>query len=226
MKNLRIPVAKEGFISIKVFFGLSVVFYIIGYEFKLLYFFSALFFLLTIFTIFFFRDPERKITEGENFILSPADGKILDIKNEDNPFVPSPAKVIKIFMSPFNMHIQRAPMDGIVSLVKYQPGLFLKAYQEEASEKNEQNLIGIEFVSRRGSEGLNFRILVKQIAGILARRIVCWTKEKDMVAKGQRLGLIKFGSQVDLYLPENVNLKVKKGDKVKAGITVIAELSL
>jgi len=218
---MRIPVARDGFLPIKIFCGLTLAFYIIGYQFKPLYILSGISFLLTLFTVYFFRDPERKITEGKNCILSPADGKILDIRKENHEFLNSPAQVIKIFMSPLNMHVQRSPVDGAVILVKYQPGLFLRAYREEAAEKNEQNIIGIE---ARFDNASKVRVLVKQIAGILARRIVCWSREKDIVCKGARLGLIKFGSQVDIYLPDNIKLKVQKGDKVKAGITIIGEV--
>lgn len=219
---MRIPVAKEGFVFIKIFGALAVVFYITGYYLKSLYFLSGVSFLLMLFMLFFFRDPERKIVENENLILAPADGKILDIKKGKHKFLDSMSNVVKIFMSPLNVHIQRSPINGTVSFTRYQTGKFLPAYKDEADEQNEQNIIGIQF---HGSGLESFQILIKQIAGILARRIVCWCGEKDRLKKGQRIGLIKFGSQVDLYLPERVEIKIKIGDKVKAGITVIGEIS-
>jgi phosphatidylserine decarboxylase len=223
--KMRLPVAREGFAPVKLFFSLTLAFYVIGYAFWPLYVLSGISFLLVIFTIYFFRDPERKITEGKNLILSPADGKILDIKKQDHEFMGLGSQVIKIFMSPLNMHVQRSPVNGTVALVKYQPGLFLRAYEQEADEKNEQNIIAIEADFADIGVKSSVRIVVKQIAGIIARRVICRAKEKDTLVKGQRIGLIKFGSQVDIYLPENIELKVKKGDKVKAGISIIGEVS-
>ncbi len=222
---MRVPIAKEGFVFIKIFASLAIFFYITGYYVGILYFLSGVSFVLMIFMLSFFRDPQRRITGGENLLISPADGKIIDIKKETHKFLNTPCNVIKIFMSVFNVHIQRAPIDGVVKFINYQPGKFLPAYNEEVSEKNEQNIIAIEFTPSSISEPLVFQILVKQIAGILARRIVCWCKEKDKLIKGQRIGLIKFSSQVDLYLPENIKINVKKGDKLKAGVTVIGEIS-
>jgi len=172
--------------------------------------------------LFFFRDPERKIPGGENLILSPADGKVIDISEVKNEsFPPSGRKVVRIFMSIFNVHVQRSPVKGKVEWVKYNPGKFMAAYTEKASESNESNLIGI-----KTDNGLNFSgqtVLVKQIAGSVARRICCWCKEGDNLNAGQRIGMIRFGSRVDVYLPQEIEIKVNKGDRVIGGETLLGK---
>jgi len=174
-----------------------------------LYLFSGVFFIVSLFVLYFYRDPERIIVTDDNRVLSPADGRIFEIQKD------SDRQIIKIFMSPLNIHIQRAPVLGTVASINYKKGKFLPAYDQKAEIENEQNIIKLS------TEPGNIEI--KQIAGILARRIVCWVNNGDKVIQGQRIGMIRLGSQVDLSLPEYLNLKVKTGDKVKAGITVIAE---
>jgi len=173
-------------------------------------------------TLFFFRDPERKIPEGEDLILAPADGKVIDISEigEEN-FLHSKAKVVRIFMSIFNIHVQRSPVKGKVEWIKYNSGKFVAAYTEEASRENESNLIGIQKSYQVSSN--EKRILVKQIAGSVARRICCWCKEGDNLLAGERIGMIRFGSRVDVYLPQEVEIKVKKGDRVVGGETLIGK---
>jgi len=177
---------------------------------------------LTSLILFFFRDPERKIPEGEDLILSPADGKVIGISEvRDESFLPSGRKVVRIFMSIFNVHVQRSPVKGKVECVKYNPGKFMAAYTEKASESNESNLIGI-----KTDNGLNFSgqtVLVKQIAGSVARRICCWCKEGDNLNAGQRIGMIRFGSRVDVYLPQEIEIKVNKGDRVVGGETLLGK---
>jgi len=181
---------------------------------------SFLLFGLALFTLFFFRDPERKVPEGEDLILSPADGKVMDIREEvEQKFLHSKVKVIRIFMSIFNVHVQRSPINGKVRWIEYNPGKFVAAYAEKASRANENNLIGVE--RGRGSNFDGQTILVKQIAGKIARRICCWCKEGDNLFAGQRIGMIRFGSRVDIYLPQGVEIKVKNGDKVVGGETLI-----
>ncbi|MFH1784162.1 MAG: phosphatidylserine decarboxylase family protein [bacterium] len=216
MKKRLIPIAREGFILIKCFAGLTALFYITGYYARSLYLLSGLSFLLMIFMMFFFRDPERVLPQEDNVVVSPADGKVMAVEKTKHEFINAETNVVKIFMSPFNMHVQRSPVDGVVKFVKYTPGKFLPAYKQEADIENENNQIAIESPS--------LRVVVQQIAGILARRIVCWCKEGDNLKQGQRLGLIKFSSQVDLYVPSNVLLKVNVGDRVKAGVTVIGKI--
>lgn len=207
---MRSPVHKEGF-SFSLFFLimgllLSRVNKCVG----------RLFYALAAFTLYFFRDPHRNIPQGENLIICPADGKIVGIDSvEKAPFIEGPAKRISIFLSIFNVHINRAPIKGKVAYRNYTQGEFLPAFEPKASEKNEQNAIGIE-----GSD--NFRVLVKQIAGLIARRIVCWKNPGDNVEAGERFGLIRFGSRTDIYLPIETKVEVKLGQKVQGGATVIA----
>ncbi len=169
-----------------------------------------------IFGIVFFRDPERKIPEGKDLILSPADGKIISIMEiYDGEFLKENCYRISIFMSPLNVHVNRVPVTGIVEFLKYYPGKYLIAFEEKASEKNERMSIGIS------SE--NGKIKFVQIAGFIARRIVCDLEENQKVRAGERFGMIKFGSRVDVYLPKNVNILVKSGEKVYAGETVLSK---
>ncbi|MCK4532319.1 phosphatidylserine decarboxylase [bacterium] len=232
---MRLPVVPEGMNFIKIFFGLSLIFYVLGRSFGVLFIYFSIFFLfLCVFCMFFFRDLPRKITPGEEFLLAPADGVILDIEEvkKGDFFEEEKFRVIKIFMSIFNAHIQRAPMAGKVMFIQYKKGKFIPANRKNADIENEQNLIGIEAdVSDRNLENKmadksskKVYVLINQIAGIIARRIVCRVKEGDEVKKGEKIGLIKFGSQVDIYVPQIFDVVVKKHDKVKAGITVVAKL--
>lgn len=176
--------------------------------------FASIFFLLSLFLAFFFRDPERKVPDGEKLILSSADGKIISIKPFDNPnFVGEKGTLVSVFMSVLDVHVNRAPVSGKVKYFKYNPGKFHPAFKDKASLENEQTELGLE--NKHG------KIILKQIAGIIARRIVCKAKPGDSVKAGQRFGMIKFGSRVDLFLPENVEIKVKLNQKVKAGETII-----
>jgi len=172
---------------------------------------GSIFLGLALFIAYFFRDPERLIPADEANIVSPADGKIVGIASElDN------TTRVSIFLSVFNVHINRSPVAGEVESVRYLPGKFKVAFDATASTENEQNVL----VIRSGSDKIKF----SQIAGILARRIVCWKKPGDSVAKGERIGLIKFGSRVDIFLPENVALSIKLGDKVQGGASVIGRI--
>jgi len=180
-----------------------------------LWFLSFLLLFLTLFFAYFFRDPTRQIPAGENLILSPADGKIVAIETVSEPlFLKSPAQKISIFLSPLDVHINRTPASGKVDYFSYLPGKFLAAYEDKASTDNEQTAIGI--TSPYG------KILFKQIAGVLARRIVCRLKLGQEVQAGEKFGMIRFGSRVDIFLPEGLELKVQKGDKVTGGETVMA----
>jgi phosphatidylserine decarboxylase len=189
-----------------------------NFTFYLLFFTSCFLFGLTIFMAFFFRDPERKIPEGEGLFVSPADGKVILIKDiYEKDYLKSDTKEISIFMSPLNVHVNRAPCDGNVSIIKYSPGRFKAAYKDEASIKNENIVMVLD-----GKEG---RVLVRQVAGFLARRAVCKAKIGDVLRRGERYGIIKFGSRLDVYLPKDVKVAVNLGEKVKAGETVIAILN-
>jgi phosphatidylserine decarboxylase len=170
--------------------------------------------LLVLFSVYFFRDPDRKIPKGDNLITSPADGKVIVIEEiPETEFFKSNVWKISIFMSVFDAHINRIPIDGQVTYFNYQKGKFLQAYKDAASYENEQTTILIE--------NNKFKLLFKQIAGILARRIVCYIREGWHVRQGDRFGMIKFGSRVDIFLPIETRLNIKLNQKVIAGATII-----
>ena len=174
--------------------------------------------LLISFTLYFFRDPIRHLPDNinENDIISPADGKVMMIEEiEENEFLGGPAKLIAIFLSPLNVHINRIPISGKVSYFKYIEGEFIAAYNHKSSEKNERTVIGIT--------GKKFKILFKQISGFVARRIVCDLKQGDNVAIGEKFGMIKFGSRTDVIVPLNSLIKVSVNQNVTGGETILAE---
>ena len=166
----------------------------------------------------FFRDPERTPPAGERLILSPADGRVMRIVESDEPrFLKDRAIQVSVFLSPLNVHVNRIPCSGRILEVAYQPGRFLSAQRDQASLENEQNAILLE-------TAVGTRIVFVQIAGFLARRIVCWIKPGDPVKQGARFGMIRFGSRMDLFLPLSTRLSVRIGDRVKGGLTIIGEL--
>lgn len=163
----------------------------------------------------FFRDPERRIPGGEGLVVSPADGKVVSIADiKGDPMFADAVTRISIFLSPLDVHINRAPAAGRIEEVTYRSGKFMAAYKEEASRLNEQNALKI--VDQKGCE-----LGVVQIAGVLARRIVCRVKRGDALERGQRFGLIMFGSRTDTYLPGGCRVEVKEGDRVKGGESVL-----
>jgi phosphatidylserine decarboxylase len=166
----------------------------------------------------FFRDPERVAAEtGDRVVISPADGKVVLVTEVDEPtFVKGRARRVSVFMNIFNVHVNRYPVSGSVQYVQANPGKFLNAIAPEASLENEQTSVGI--VAGQS------RILVRQIAGLIARRIVTYSKVGDQARVGDRMGLIRFGSRVDVFLPLDATLRVKPGDVAYAGVTVLAEL--
>jgi phosphatidylserine decarboxylase len=170
------------------------------------------------FTTYFFRDPERVAPNSDTMIVAPADGKIIQIKNvHDDEFFHSDVQQVSIFMSPLNVHVNRNPITGIVRYTRYVHGEYFAAFEDKASEKNEQMIVGLE--------GKNQKVLFKQIAGFIARRIVCPLKPGDTVKRGERFGMIKFGSRVDVFFPLSVHLCVQKGDITKAGETILGDYS-
>lgn len=172
-----------------------------------------LFFLLA---LQFFRDPERRIPDGARLILSPADGRIVAITEREDDFV-GPARQVSIFMSVFNVHVNRIPLTGTVRSVAHHPGRFRPAMQAAASFENENTQITLE--------NERTRLKFAQVAGLIARRIVCRLQPGQRVNAGERFGMIRFGSRVDLTLAETVTLRVRVGDRVKAGETVIGEIT-
>lgn len=171
---------------------------------------------LTLFTLYFFRDPERNSNEPENKIISPADGKVIEIFDTDeNEFFHDKVKKVGIFMSPADVHVNRAPISGRVTYFRYQKGRFMRANLADAATENEQTIIGLE--------GERQKLLFKQIAGFVARRVCCDIREGHEVRRGERIGMIKFGSRVDLYFPLDVAVKVQLNQRVRAGESIIGE---
>jgi len=172
----------------------------------------AAFFLILAFLILnFFRDPDRKIPTESGVIVSPADGRVVQVVEEN--LEGQPVRRVSIFMSPLDVHVNRAPISGTIREVSYQKGAFHIASQPLASLENEQNVFTIE-----GEQG---KVVVRQIAGVLARRIVFWKKPGDRLERGERVGLIKFGSRVDVLLDSEVELRVKVGDHIQAGSSIL-----
>ena len=208
--NLRI--AREGLPFIAISLGLTLIFGLLGW---LLLF--ILFVLISIFVIGFFRDPQRQQNVPVDAILAPADGRIIRIEHlpaDQNP-LGWPARKISIFMSVFNVHVNRNVANGRVMRIQYFPGKFLSANLDKASAGNERNQLTLETQS-------GHRIVVVQIAGLIARRIACWVNEGEEVVAGQRFGLIRFGSRLDVYLAEEYRIPVQKGHRTRAGQTIIA----
>lgn len=173
---------------------------------------------LTLFTTWFFRNPPRTIPQGNNLIVSPGDGMVVAVESEFEPrFLKAPSIRISIFLNVFNVHINRMPVAGIVQDVVYTPGKFMAANLPGASAKNEQNALMLQRADGK-------KILCVQIAGLIARRIICWAVPGEQVEKGERFGLIRFGSRMDVYLPHNSAIQVKIGAKVKGGSSILAEL--
>jgi phosphatidylserine decarboxylase len=176
--------------------------------------------LLTLWVAYFFRDPERQGDRGERLVVSPADGRVVLITDLQEPgYMQGPTRRISIFMNVFDVHVNRYPVAGTVRYVHYNPGKFLNAATEKSSLENEQRSVGIEMNAGHR------RILVRQIAGLIARRIVTYSREGDVVAQGARMGIIRFGSRVDVYLPPDAQLRVAIGQRATAGVTVLAELA-
>lgn len=173
--------------------------------------------LLVLWVAYFFRDPERTGARGEQLVISPADGRVIEIVEVDEPaFLHGRAIRISVFMNVFNVHVNRYPVSGKVAYVHYNPGKFLNAAAEKASLENEQSSIGVQAGKHR--------VLFRQIAGLIARRIVTYSREGDDAEQGERMGLIRFGSRVDVFVPVGSVVKVTLGEKPSAGVTVLAEL--
>ena len=173
--------------------------------------------LLALWVAYFFRDPERTGERGPRLVVSPADGKLIMITEVDEPsFVGGRAVRLSIFMNVFNVHVNRYPVDGAVKYVHYNKGKFFNAAAEKSSLENEQMSVGIDTG--------RYRILVRQIAGLIARRIVTYSKLGETVKQGDRMGIIRFGSRVDVFLPVESSLRAKVGDITVAGVTILGEL--
>lgn len=179
---------------------------------------SNLFYIFAGFCAFFFRDPAREYCEDDNKIYSPADGSLVAVEEcEETEYIKGPAYKIAVFMSIFNVHINRAPISGTVDMVSYRPGSFDAAFNPRASFDNEMNVIGIQ--------NSKIKVMVKQIAGFVARRIVCDVAEGDMLTQTDRFGMIKFSSRVEIFIPkrDDIKINVTLAESVRGGQTVIAE---
>ena len=173
--------------------------------------------LIAIWVAYFFRDPERTGERGKQLVIAPADGKVVQISEVDEPaFLQSKAIRISIFMNVFNVHVNRYPVSGRVGYVHYNPGKFLNAAADKASLENEQSSVGIETEA--------YRVLVRQIAGLIARRIVTYSKVGDQAKQGDRMGMIRFGSRVDVFVPLGTKVRVTTGQITTAGVTVLGEV--
>lgn len=182
---------------------------------------SALVFgILTLFTTFFFRDPDRSFEKSAGIFVSPADGKVIDIRTgTGHPYLEGEYTKVSIFLNVFDVHVNRIPASGVIDYVKYNPGKFFAAFEDKASELNEQTEIGMTTDS-------GHKIMFKQIAGLIARRIVCRVNQGDSVEAGVRFGLIRFGSRTELFVPKGTELKIKVGERVVGGETIIGRLPM
>jgi len=209
------PIAKEGFPFLIIGCVLTLLFYYID-----ILFLTTLSAIVTLFVAFFFRDPERNNHVSEKTVVAPADGRILKIhhlEDKKNP-LGQPAFKVSVFMTVFNVHVNRIPVESIIKDITYNPGKFFSANLDKASEFNENNQITLKTHDAH-------KVVFIQIAGLIARRIVCWVKAGERVTTGQRFGLIRFGSRVDIYLPDDTQITAQINQKVRAGQTVIGYLS-
>lgn len=212
--------AKEGFPTIIVVFGFSllVIFAISFAPAWVGYIVYPILALLCGLVLYFFRDPDRITPDDDSLIISPADGKVVLIQNvKENEYVGEDVTQVSIFLSPLNVHVNRNPLSGKLEYVKYYPGKYLMAWDDHASEMNERAHFGVVHES-------GMKMMFKQITGFMARRIVYNIEEGDDLKAGERFGIMKFGSRMDLLLPKNVTIKVKIGDKTVAGESIIGKI--
>ncbi len=172
---------------------------------------------VVLFVLQFFRDPAREIPQDAGAVLSPADGRVIKVERTQDPYGQREAILISVFMNVFNVHSNRSPVDGTVELVQYFPGKFVNADLDKASAENERNAVVLKTTDGQ-------TVTFVQVAGLIARRILCYIKAGDVLARGQRYGFIRFGSRVDVYLPLDAGVKVSIGDKVSATATILAIL--
>ena len=212
-RAVGVPFAKEGFPFIGVTAGITLITGWLGWVPVAI---AAA--ILTAFVSWFFRNPPRVIPQGPGLVVSPGDGKVLAVEQEFEPrYLKERAVRISIFLNVFDVHINRIPCEGIIEDVQYQPGLFLVASKPQATLKNEQNAVMIK--TAKGA-----KVLCVQVAGLIARRIVWWVNPKDRAVRGERYGLIRFGSRMDTYLPLDTAIKIAVGDRVKGGETILGVL--
>lgn len=212
-RAVGVPFAKEGFPFIGAAAGITLIAGWLGWTPV-----AAVAAVLTLFVSWFFRNPARVIPQGSRLIVAPGDGKVLAVEEEFEPrYLKDRSVRISIFLNVFDVHINRLPCEGTIEDVQYQPGLFLVASKPNATLKNEQNAVMIK--TAKGA-----KVLCVQVAGLIARRIVCWVNPRDRAVRGERYGLIRFGSRMDTFLPVGTAIKVSVGDRVKGGETILGEL--
>jgi len=205
---VRLPIAREGWPFILPLLGVAVL--LLG----MMPAWGGGILALTAFVTYFFRDPERAVPAGTGLLLAPADGTVVDIDSRMQGPGETPGTQVSIFLSVLDVHVNRAPVAGVVADVRYQPGKFLPAFRPDASLMNAQNILTLQSGARQ--------IVIKQIAGVLARRIVCRAKPGDTLQAGERFGMIRFGSRVEVFIPHDFAIHVRLGQKVKGGETIIA----
>lgn len=212
-RAVGIPFAKEGFPFIGAAAGVTLLTGWLGWTPV-----AVLAAGLTIFVSWFFRNPARVVPEGPGLVVAPGDGKVIAIEEEFEPrYLKDRSLRVTIFLNVFDVHINRIPCEGVIEDVQYQPGLFLVASKPEATIKNEQNALMIKAAG-------GAKVLCVQVAGLIARRIVCWVSPKERAKLGERFGLIRFGSRMDTFLPIGTKLRVAVGDRVKGGATILGDL--
>ncbi|SHH88827.1 phosphatidylserine decarboxylase family protein [Desulfosporosinus lacus] len=207
------PISRDGWLYLVILAGLTALAY---WVWPWLIILPGILFL---FVLFFFRNPERQVPIDELTLVSPADGVVMDVERVyEDQFFNGESIRVRIFLSVFNVHVNRSPMAGEVVFRAYRPGKMIPAFKSHASELNEKNFVGIE--------NSHLKILVTQVTGFIARRIVCWVDKGDVMTKGERFGLIKFGSCTEIFVPTNVEIMVKQGDKVRGGLTIVGKVSV
>jgi phosphatidylserine decarboxylase len=212
-RAVGIPFAKEGIPFIGAAVGVTLVVGWLGWTFVAV---GAA--ILTLFVSWFFRNPSRVVPQGPRVVVAPGDGKVIAIQEEFEPrFIKARSIRISIFLNVFDVHINRLPCEGIIEDVQYQPGLFLVASKPDATLRNEQNALMIRTAQ-------DAKVLCVQVAGLIARRIVCWISPGDRAVRGERFGLIRFGSRMDTFFPVGTAVKVAVGDRVKGGETILGVL--
>ncbi|BFU90361.1 MAG: Phosphatidylserine decarboxylase proenzyme [Nitrospira sp.] len=212
-RAVGVPFAKEGIPFIAVPAGVTLVTAVLGWPVV-----ACVGAIATLFSAWFFRNPARVVPQGPKLVVAPGDGKVIAVEEEFEPrYLKERSLRVTIFLNVFDVHINRMPCDGVIEDVQYQPGLFLVASKPEATLRNEQNAMMI-----KTHEGI--KVLCVQVAGLIARRIVWWISPRDRAIRGERYGLIRFGSRMDTFLPMGTILRVAVGERVKGGETILGEL--
>lgn len=207
------PISRDGWLYLVI---LAAITFLVYWVWSWLVILPGIFFL---FVLFFFRNPKRNILAEESSLVSPADGVVMDVEKVfEDKFLNQDSIRVRIFLSIFDVHVNRSPMAGKVVFRAYRPGKMIPAFKSHASELNEKNYVGIE--------NQQLKILVTQVTGFIARRIVCWVNKGNTLAKGERFGLIKFGSCTEIFVPTNIEIMVAPGDKVRGGESIIGRVSV